>query len=239
MLGASHTRPGGNKPGYASYASRMRWATDLLRGQGVSVAGLQEFERPQLATFRRIAPAWSAYPGSRIGRPMATANSIVWNTAVWQLVEAHTIDIPYFHGKPVPMPYIKLRHLATGQQVWFANFHNPANVRGPAGRWRAIAVARQANLAQRLSANGTPVIFTGDMNDRAEYFCPMTIRTQMHAANGGSTRAPCKPPPNMRIDWIMGNASVDFDDYRMIRDRRVARITDHPFIGARAVAGAQ
>ena len=136
MLGASHTVPGGEHEGRAAGPVRARWGSQLLRGAGVTVAGLQELEPSQYAAFTAAAPGWEAYPGTRLARK-STANSIVWDSSVWELVEAHTIEIPYFHGSRTPMPYLKLRDRETGREVWFANFHNPADVHGPAARWRS------------------------------------------------------------------------------------------------------
>jgi hypothetical protein len=211
----------------------MRWAMDLLRSAHISVAGLQEFELSQHAAFQRVAPAWGVFPGMKRSRS-AVANSIVWNSGTWQFVEGHTIDIPYFGGQPKPMPYLLLRHVATGRQVWFANFHNPASVHGPAAHWRREAVVRETALVNRLSARDTPVIMTGDMNDRAEFFCPMTGRSRMHAANGGSRGGPCSPPPSMGIDWILGSPDVVFDDHQSVRGGLVSRTSDHPFVWASA-----
>lgn len=233
VLGAAHTAPGGTRPEFASGQTRMRWAMSVLRSANVSVAGLQEFEQPQHAVFQQAAPGWDVFPGLKRSRS-SLANSIVWRSDVWQLVSGHTIDIPYFGGKPKPMPYILLRHVGTGREVWFANFHNPASVRGPAAQFRREAVSRESALANRLASNGTPVIMTGDMNDRAEFFCPMTARTQMHAANGGSRGAPCNPPANMRIDWILGSAGVDFSGYEVRDGALVDRTSDHPFVVASA-----
>jgi endonuclease/exonuclease/phosphatase family metal-dependent hydrolase len=233
VLGAAHTAPGGTRPEYASGTTRMRWAMSVLRSANVSVAGLQEFEQPQHAVFQQAAPGWDVFPGMKRSRS-SLANSIVWRSDVWQFVSGHTIDIPYFGGKPKPMPYILLRHVGSGREVWFANFHNPASVRGPAAHWRREAVQRESALANSLARNGTPVIMTGDMNDRAEFFCPMTARTQMHAANGGSRGAPCNPPANMRIDWIMGSAGVDFSGYEVRDGALVDRTSDHPFVVASA-----
>ena len=39
MLGHSHTRPGGNKPGWAPSATRMRWAVHLLDRNDVAILG--------------------------------------------------------------------------------------------------------------------------------------------------------------------------------------------------------
>ena len=233
VLGAAHTAPGGTRPEYASGQTRMRWAMSVLRTANVSVAGLQEFEQPQHAAFQQAAPGWDVFPGLKRSRS-SLANSIVWRSDVWQFVSGHTIDIPYFGGKPKPMPYILLRHVGTGREVWFANFHNPASVHGPAARFRREAVSRESALANSLASNGTPVIMTGDMNDRAEFFCPMTARSQMHAANGGSRGAPCNPPANMRIDWILGSADVDFSGYEVRDGALVDRTSDHPFVVASA-----
>jgi hypothetical protein len=236
VLGAAHTTRNGTHPGYASGTVRMRWAVSLLNSAAVTVAGLQEFEPPQFATFRNAAPAWGVFPGLALARP-ALSNSVVWRSDVWAYVEGHTISIPYFHGKARPMPYVLLRNVQTGQEVWFANFHNPANVRGPAARWRSIAVSREAALANSLGQDGTPVIMTGDMNDRTAFYCPMTARTALHAANGGSSGSGCRPPGDMGIDWILGSPDVTFEAHTRVRGGLVARTSDHPFVWAVATTG--
>ena len=43
-----------------------------------------------------------------------------------------------------------------------------------------------------------PVFFTGDMNDREEFFCPVTARTELRAANGGATSAGSASSPGPR-----------------------------------------
>ena len=237
MLGASHTVPGGEHASHAAGPVRARWASGLLRGAGVTVAGLQELEPSQYAAFRAATPGWEAYPGTRLVRK-STANSIVWDSSVWTLAEARTIAIPYFHGRSTPMPYVRLRDRETGREVWFANFHNPANVQGPAARWRSVAVAREVELANGLTAGGAPLVMTGDMNDREAYFCPMTTRTQMHAALGGSTGPGCKPPRDMTVDWIMGSPAVQFSNYHSVRGGLVAKTSDHHFLWADATLAA-
>ena len=235
VLGAGHTAAGGNKAvGWASGTTRMHWAVDLLRGAGVDVVGFQEFQRPQFAVFKNSMPNWGVYPGGQLSRRGATANSIAWDEGKWERVEVHTIDIPYFGGKPWPMPYVLLRDRYSGQEVWFANFHNPADVHGPAERFRDRATSLQINLAKSLHADGIPVIITGDMNDRSDYFCPMTGRAPMHAANGGSTGGSCSPPSNMGIDWIFGSSDVDFASYTRNDGPLVNKTTDHPFIWSQA-----
>ena len=107
------------------------------------------------------------YPGDELSN-YATHNSIAWRTAHWQLLEANTIPITYFDGKLIPMPYLLMRHVATGRLVWVANFHNPASTRnrGDQSKWRAKAKAAQIALANRLHQTGVPLIITGDMNER-------------------------------------------------------------------------
>lgn len=238
VLGSSHTVKGGEHAQFGPGPTRIRMTASLFASAGISVAGLQEFQPSQYAAFRAAAPAWGVYPGSSLSHT-STANSIVWRTDAWELVEAHTIAIPYFFGRQVPMPYLLLRSRSTGSTVWFANFHNPADTHGPAQRWRDVAVAREIGLAKSLGADGTPVVMTGDMNDRERYFCPVTTQGGLHSASGGSVGAPCAPPAQMNIDWIMGSSQVSFANYTNIAGGVVARISDHPFLWADATIGPQ
>lgn len=236
VLGASHTGPGGNKPGYAGGTSRMGWAVQLIRGNNISVVGLQEYESSQHSTFSRITGGgWGVYPGMQIGTK-GVRNSIAWNTAVWELVEAHTISIPYFHGNLVPMPYILLKHHETGRLAWFINIHNPASTRGPAQHWRDVATQKEIALMNDLqepqTSNqlGIPTFLTGDFNEKAEAFCRVTAGADAQAANGG-TSSPCRLPSNHGIDWIFGSTpGVEFSGYVRLDGGLVNRVTDHPMI---------
>ena len=235
VLGASHTSSGGRHARFASGQVRMSYAVGLLNGTGIDVAGLQEFQPIQHGVFASQAPEWGVYPDASMGRE-AGANAIVWREDTWELVESHLIDIPYFGGSLRPMPYILLRHRETGADIWFANFHNPADAHGPAAHHRAAATQRQIALANELTADGTPLIFTGDFNDPAEYFCPLTTNTTMAAANGGSTGTSCAPPAKMDVDWIFGSEVIDFGTFASVKDGLVARTSDHPFVWAEATA---
>lgn len=231
VLGASHTA--GSHDRYASGATRIRWAAQILSGTGISVAGLQELQPTQYAELRRAAPVWGVWPGPALGRA-STANSIIWRSDQWEMVEAHAISVPYFYGHPIPMPYIKLRNLATGREVWVGNVHNPADAHGNAAGYRARAVSIEASLARQLSADGTPVVFTGDMNDRERYFCPMTANAPMHSASGGGTGTPCSPPDMPGVDWVMGSTPVSFANYHRVTTGLVTRVTDHGLVYADA-----
>ena len=96
------------------------------------MAGLQEFQWPQVRQFRSlVGDRYGIYPGTSLGRALSD-NSIIWRTDVWEVVRTRTTRVPYFHGRRVRMPQVLLRDRQSGRLVWFANFHNAANVFGDA-----------------------------------------------------------------------------------------------------------
>jgi hypothetical protein len=230
-LGDSHTGGGGNKSRYASGPERTHNLVSILGSQAIDVAGLQEFEVPQKATFNNIAPAWDVFTGTERGH-----DSIAYRTDVWEYVTGGTGTIPYFHGNPVPMPWVTLRHRATGREVSFISIHNPTSnpQRGNNAGARAEATRREIAMVRSLAANGNPVLLLGDFNERDEAFCMVTGGGDIGAANGGSLGGGCAPPPNIGIDWIFGTTDIDFSEYLRHQDALVARTTDHPVIVARA-----
>ncbi|WP_193612009.1 endonuclease/exonuclease/phosphatase family protein [Nocardioides lijunqiniae] len=235
VLGASHTRGPGRRKGYASAEARLPAQLDMLAAKDISVAGLQEFQYPQVNQLRnRTGDTWGIWPGTQLGNWLAD-NSIIWRTDTWTLVETHTVDVPYFRGKMTAMPYVLLEHDASGRRVWFANFHNPANVAGDARGHRARAVQIEAALAQELSADGTPVVVTGDMNDRAEFACPFANASGMYSPNGAEAReSGCALPAKMDVDWIFGTRDLEFSAYQSDASARDRKLSDHPLITASA-----
>ena len=167
-------------------------------------------------------------------RPKDGSNSIGWRKSVWTLVKASTRTIPYFHGNMLEMPFLKMRHNATGRLAFFMNAHHPVSGgrRGNNDAWRAMAVNREiAAVNESRADSSAPVFVIGDMNDREKVFCPFLRRGGMHAANGGSaTDTTCTLPRPAPIDWIFGTADVDFHDYVKVDNAFVARTTDHPVI---------
>jgi len=237
VLGSSHTEPGGGKrASMPSGQTRIRWAARLLARHGVDVVGFQEFQLDQQRAFLRVTGAqYDIYPGFDLGG-RGSNNSIAWRTDTWDLVESDTIDIPYFDGKPWPMPVVLLRNRDTGLRAYFTNFHNPASTASHPnqGRWRRLAAAREVALVNRLTRQTDyPVLLTGDLNEREIAFCTMTGRADMTAANGGSHDGACRPPDQIGIDWIFGSAGVRFSNYRADRSALVNRTTDHPMIVSR------
>ncbi len=237
VLGSSHTRPGGNKPGMASGVARIRSAAQLLEKHDVDVVGFQEFQGDQLKEFLRVAgKKYAVYPGVQLGK-REVVNSIAWRKDTWEMVKPGHIEIPYFGGQKRKMPVVRLRHKVTGQEAYFANFHNPASTKSHPNQqhWRDLATAKEIDLANRLMREtGLPVFITGDMNEREEYYDRLTRATPMVAANEGpGGRAPRK----MAIDWIFGSPGVRFSGYTVDRGAQVKRTTDHPMIVSRARIG--
>ncbi|MFI2708056.1 hypothetical protein ACH5WX_10960, partial [Nocardioides sp. CER28] len=231
VLGSTHT----SKKGAAAGPARAARAGALVRRKGVSVVGLQEFQSNQVGPFVSNAGGFEVYPGTSQGS-LNGENSIAWDPDVWDLVESHTVGIPYFFGKPRQMPYVLLRNVDTNRLAWFTNYHNPADVFGcKCGGHRVAATNREIALAKELTAGGTPMFTTGDMNDRDSYACRYAT-AGLHSADG-VTRAggACHLPGDEWIDWIWGSSQVTFADYdRDYSTRNGPRISDHPVITATA-----
>jgi murein DD-endopeptidase MepM/ murein hydrolase activator NlpD/endonuclease/exonuclease/phosphatase family metal-dependent hydrolase len=228
VLGASHTQPGGNSSNHIDAATRMALTVQALTDHQIEIVGMQEFQPAQERTFRDLtAGTWSHFPDSR-GRPGA-ANVVAWSTNTWQPLAAERIPIPYFGGTSVLMPYVLLQNSA-GQRVWVVSVHNPADTRGSAQQWRDEAVRIEADLVNQLGADGTPVLLTGDMNDRARFYCHITSTTPLQAANGGISSPDCRPPEPTAIDWILGTPTLAFAGFTSTRAGGLQEASDHPLI---------
>jgi endonuclease/exonuclease/phosphatase family metal-dependent hydrolase len=230
VLGSSHTTANGNKPGYASGPQRMRMAVDAIKDKNLSVVGFQELEPNQLKQFHESTNnKFGVFPGTKLGA-RETSNSLAWDKSKWDLVEAKTIDIPYFDGNKRPMPVVLLRNKETGQPCFFTNFHNPADTKKHPNqaRFREKATQLEMALVNKLERKtGIPVIMTGDMNEKnsQEYKTQIKNGTSMHAAIDGKS-------PNTQkqgVDWIFGTDSVEFSDYS--RDYS-PRVSDHSLISS-------
>jgi len=233
VLGADHTAPGGNRPGWASGEKRMEWAVKLIREQDLSLVGLQEFQPPQYKKFKEITgKEWGVYPGNKMGAA-ETHNSVIWRRDVWKAVERRTIGIPYFRGNMIKMPYVLVRNKETGRRVWIFNSHNPADTRGPAAKWRSKGFQIEADLVTRLRATypGVPVVTTGDKNSRDPYVCHMVAKSEQHASNGGFL-APsgCDTGAPLKVDWTTGSQDVYFTRYSVLDKGLINKTSDHPLI---------
>jgi exonuclease III len=234
VLGSSHTVPGGERPGMEPGPARIRSAVKLLEQHQVDVVGFQELQEDQLREFQKVAgDRYAIYPGFALGK-RESVNSIAWRKDKWELVRPGSIEIPYFNGNRRQMPVVRLRNRETGQEAYFANFHNPADTKRfpDQERWRDLATEKQIDLVNRLrKETGLPVFVTGDMNEREEYYDTLTRQTEMVAANSGPRG---QRPKQMGIDWIFGSPDVHFSNYTRDRSALVKRTTDHPMIVSKA-----
>ncbi len=238
VLGSSHTRHGarGRRPGVV----RIRGAAQLLAQHDVDVAGFQELQADQArGLLAATHGSWALFPGA--GAHRDSENSVGWRTSAFELVRSSTISIPYFDGHHRDMPYVLLRHRASGVQLWVANVHNPAETARfhHQQQWRTQATYLEAGLVRRLQATGAPVFLTGDMNERAPYFCRLTAATPaLVAARGGSNGSGgCRPPAGPGIDWIFGSRGAVFSGYAEDHGPLVRRTTDHPVVTTRVHVG--
>ncbi|NPC95952.1 alkaline phosphatase family protein [Nocardioides sp. zg-DK7169] len=235
VLGHGHTTPKGNKPHFDPSGPRMTWAVQAIEAEGAEVVGFQEFERPQYNRFAALrGSTWSMFPAAS-GTNAQINNTIAWRKDRWSLVSGTHVNLPYFGGQMLPRPLVLLRHVETGQLMYVFNTHNPASTRGPAQHLRDRAVRLMIKLVNDLRAQSPeiPVVVTGDMNDKPNFFCPFTAGTGMVAANGGSNvDGVCTLPPSPRIDWVLGTPDAPFTGYRVLQDALVRKASDHPLISA-------
>jgi len=233
VLGADHTDGRHPRRGFDDSSVRLDRAIKLLRRTHVDLVGFQELQRPQYDRFlARVGDRWAVYTGAS----WDTDNSIGWRLDRFELVQGWSVPVPYFDGNTRYMPVVELRSLQTDRHVFVMNTHNPADTRGDASQWRRQAVRIERGVTRKLSnEQHAPVIMTGDMNGRADFFCPFTKNGVMHSFIGG--RHPkggdCRAPSPMGVDWILGNRHVGFAEPRIDRSALVEATTDHPLVSAR------
>lgn len=230
VLGSSHTRGRSGRP---AGVARVGGAAQLVRG--ADIVGLQELQRDQAASMGRRLPSYEIFPGNSMSARDAH-NSVMWRSDLFTPLERNTIGIPYHRGRIWQMPYVRLRHVS-GAELWVANFHNPASTKraGNNARWRRVAVQKEIALARALHTDGTPVVFTGDFNDRGEFFCPIARSGALRAANGGDVGPGfCRVPAGAPIDWIVGSPDISWSGYTVNRGGLVRWTSDHPLVAATA-----
>ena len=240
LLGYGHTDDNGpRRKGYQDGRTRQKMANTLIVNNNLDIVGFQEMEWPQIDQFKiDLGARYDIFPG-RLTKPTNSvdANSIAWRRDHWTAVEKRYYAAPYFKGSMVKKPIVVLQHNVTGQRVIVTNTHNPANTFGNAKQWRDQSVAIQAATftALRSEFPGVPILFTGDMNDRDNFFCPFVRKSgyAFQAANGGVvTPKRCTLPSRAWIDWIMGTNDITFSGYQQLRTPYIKKTTDHPLIFA-------
>jgi endonuclease/exonuclease/phosphatase family metal-dependent hydrolase len=240
-LGASHTRTSGT---YPTYDVRTPKQVSLLNSYAVDVVGLQEFQKAQRTSFLTAAAGtFGIYPDDvTLADPLSefnkqagpTENSIIWRNATMEFVSASYVEVPYFDN-PRKMPVVLLRDRASGRTAYFINTHNPASGVGygdqTANRRTAIANLR-AKIVE-LRATGRPVFLTGDLNDRAAAFCPLTAEKLMISPDSIPSMT-CALPKSPGIDWVLAAGGARFTRYARDWTPKNQRLTDHPIVWTRA-----
>ncbi|WP_300676186.1 alkaline phosphatase family protein [Nocardioides sp.] len=241
LLGYGHTMPSGDNRLKVDGRTRQAQADQIIRANNLQIVGFQEMEQPQIDVFlSEMGAQYELWPGNTYtgaSKVNVRGNSIAWRKDQWTAISTTYYDAPYFKGVNVPRPIVLLQNNASGQRVFVTNTHNPANTFGNASNYRTQNVAIQAGTfnALRKANPTTPIIFTGDMNDRSDFFCSFTKATAMRAVNGGTrTATTCTLPKSPQIDWIMSTTDVQWNGYQAVRTPYVKQTTDHPVVWADA-----
>ncbi len=230
VLGSQHTAPGGERRRFPPASVRNGQAVGYIRGHGVDVLGTQELQDDQLRALQAMT-GMAAYPGFAWGAA-ETDNSILWDPAKFEMLSGESYTIT-FVGRPRPQPIVKLRHKLTGQQFYVVNTH-PSPGQGRALAERRSAQATTVGVVNRLKAEGIPVLLTGDMNDRQEFYCQVVGPAGMTTPQGGSYGNGCQPPGgHLAVDWVAGTG-MTWSNYRMDTSPVARRVSDHFFISATA-----
>ncbi|WKN49453.1 endonuclease/exonuclease/phosphatase family protein [Nocardioides sp. Arc9.136] len=227
VLGSQHTRGRG---GFAPGTQRARWTAGSIQKRGIDVIGLQEVQKDQLRVLRNRLPGYRIWPGTSLGN-QGVRLQIAFRKRQFEMV-GHGSVVTRFDRQRRPIPWVRLRDRRTDRRFFVIDVHN--SPRGMEGE-RDSATAKQVRLVQRLRRKGNPVFLTADANEKREFYCKLTARTDLRAANGGNPGARgCKPPKRrLRIDWVLGGRRVKFSHYQEDRGPRVRKSSDHELIHAR------
>lgn len=231
VLGSQHTRGRG---GYGPGVKRARMTATEFKRRGLDIIGMQEVQRDQYHVFRNRLPKHRIWPGTSLGN-QGIRLQIAWRKSEFKLMKKGTI-MTRFHRQTRPVPWVKLKSRKSGRRIYVVNIHNSPN---SLEHERDSATKKEIALIKRLRSRGNPVFVTGDMNEKKEFYCKVTARTDLSAANGGRTSAPrCSPPKRrLRVDWIMGGKRVHFSRYREDRGGNLRRTSDHRLIHTKVKVG--
>jgi|GEM_PF-2295832 len=229
ILGSQHTAPGGGTKGYASGTERIREAAKLIEARKVDVVGFQELQNDQVKELKQaVGDTFGLYPGNSLGA-RGSQNSIAWRKDKFKVVEAYTVPMPSHKGMIRQTPVMRLRDKQTGEEVYIVNVHNaPGFHKGGAQQnWRDKATDLQVDLLNRLKRSGIPVVLTGDMNEKENYFRRMSKEADMNAANELPNG---QLPKRLGIDWIFGTQDVTFTNFKRVAESVAKKISDHAMI---------
>ncbi len=227
VLGSNHTQPGGGALNYAPARIRTEWTANMLQSTSADIVAFQELKGDQFTQLQKtLAPTYAFYPAT-VDTGKIVWQSIMWDTSQWEFVSAVDVMVPVI-GTHRPNAMVRLKSKLTGRNIWVFNVHNSSKNTPERQRERNAAVKIEIAkiLAQR--AKRIPVVFLGDMNERAVVFCKVVRQTDLKAVTGGyATKKKCVPPKTMHLDWIFVSPEFKVSSAAFERTPRVARITDH------------
>lgn len=233
VLGSQHTAPGGDRQNHPPASVRTPAAATLVAKHGVDILGAQELQADQLRGLQ-ARTGMAAYPGFAWGEA-ETDNSILYDPGVFELVSGSKFTVT-FMGRARPQPVVRLRHRATGRELYVVNTH-PSAGDGVYATQRRNAQVTLVGVVRDLRATGLPVLVTGDMNDREAFYCNVVPAAGLSASNGGSYGSGCQPPPSpIAVDWVVGGG-VTWSGYWRDTTPVTQRTSDHFFISAAAHVG--
>ncbi len=222
ILGSQHTR-GSRRWGPGTV--RAGFTSSLITGYGLDLIGMQEVQDDQLNVLNARLPGYTVWPSRALGNN-GVRLQIAFRDSMFELVDTSWFSTVFDHQQR-PIPVVLLRNRVTGGMFYFMTIHN-----SPWGMTAERAAAKRVQIAQinALRATGRPVIISGDMNEKAPFFCQVGAATGLIAANGGRSYGGCILPPGpVKIDWIMGGGGVSFSGYSLGVGGLVARASDHEF----------
>lgn len=228
ILGSQHTAPGGARPNFAPGRVRTEWAKNLINQRGSTLIGLSEPQPDQITSLDVATNGdFSFYPGNTMGYE-AAPQSVMWKDSEWSFVWGNTVQMPFMKDSR-PQALVRLRNTSTGREIYWINAHlSPGKMQ--ADRDKGMDIIKQ--VVKKLSADGLPVLVTGDLNEHAKAFRRIACPLDLDAAVGGETKgSTCRLPQAMRVDWIFGSGS--FANTEVNQGAQVRRTTDHAVVSSR------
>lgn len=221
--GASHHAKNPH-PGERPYGERVPNMVAKIGASAASIIGFQEFEPPQAQAFlNATGGAWEIVAGKRRGKS-STADAIAYQPGVWKVDEIRYVSIRY-GGPVIQVPLVRFTSTGDLGSLWVLNTHHPADAVGGTDAMRDAAVRTESQTLGELqeAEPHTPLLLTGDMNDRARF-----EQLFLSLADGWSTAN----PSDEQIDWIMGSPAVTFSGTVVDQSTndKAHQYTDHPFV---------
>ena len=234
VLGSQHSTRGGSHPSHPPASVRTARAAGYVARHGADIVGTQELQADQLRQLTNLT-GMAAYPGFGWGEK-ETDNSILYDAGVYEFVSGDTYYVT-FVNRTRPQPILRLRHRATGREFYVLNTHtSPGDGVAQAERYRAHATT--SSLVRKLRGSGLPVLLTGDMNDRQEFFCRVVATAGMTTPQGGTYGNGCRPPAgHLAVDWVAGAGVASWSDYWMDMTSVANKTSDHFVVSAVAHVG--